>query len=140
MKSKWICIDDVNWAEKSEQSYPFDLDCQYQSVSTIRVQQSILYHSFKIDIPSWINTAFSRADCNDEIIRWSTYRLNLTYTIQTECDDNLQRNPGLNQGVRCVLTKAYLKREIFKLNRLVLETRNDIFPYAYGLNVQYSCI
>lgn len=140
VKSKWICIDDVNWVEKSEQTLPFDLDCLYQGVSAISVVRSILYHSFKIDIPSWVNSAFSRADCTDEIIRWSTYQLNLTYTIQTECDNNLQRNPGLRQGVRCILTKNYLRREIFKMNRLVLETRKDIYPYAYGLNVIYTCV
>lgn len=138
--SKWICIDSTEWLFNADQSLPFDLDCMYQGISAVKILQSILYYPFVINPSAWVNSVYSRPDCTDEVLRWSVYGVNLTYTIQKQCDDHVQRNPGLQQGLRCIITKYFLRHDIFNINRYLLQTRGDIYPYAFGLNIIYTCV
>ncbi len=75
------------------------------------------------------------------MIDWSAYRLNYTFTIQQECTNSLFKvNVGYNQGVKCILRKNFLRSELFKLNRRVLQYEQYAYPIPYGLSIYYSCI
>jgi hypothetical protein len=134
-----MCIDDANFLDKPESSFPYELDCVYNGISAINLVEANLHFAYKIDVGFWVNSDFPRFDCNEEMFGWSGYRVNLTYTMQQECDTTLAKSAGIRRGARCVIRKYFLENEFFKINRFVLETRSDVYPIPYGVNIIYTC-
>lgn len=136
---RYVCIDDPNWLEKGDQLLNYELDCVFNGVSSINIADAMLYHSGKTDVGTWLVTTYARFECNSEMPKWAGWNSNITFSIQSECDRNLIRISGYRQGAKCTITKNFLKSNIFKINRNILETRGDIWPYPYGLAIRYTC-
>ncbi|RNA41903.1 hypothetical protein BpHYR1_032022 [Brachionus plicatilis] len=139
LKAKYICVDDSNWLEKTDNVLNYALDCIYSQVSSINLIESNLHYAYKVDANNWIGTTFSRYACGEEILKWSAYALNLTFTTQAECNRNTEPEPGYRQGLKCVISKEFLRLNMFKLNRVLLNTRADLYPIPYGLYIKYTC-
>ena len=134
-----ICEGDVNWLEIENQAKNYELKCIYNNITSILITESSLYFTYKIGRLNWINLGFNKIDCLFEIDKWHSLKLNFTYTVQNECNNNLNRI-SINRGVQCKLPKSFLKNHFFKTSRFVLETKNYIYPYPYGLKIKYVCI
>ncbi len=134
-----ICEGDVKWLEIGNQAKSYELKCIYNNITSILITESSLYFTYKIGRLNWINLGFNKIDCLFEIDKWHSLKLNFTYTVQNECNNNLNRI-SINRGALCTLKKSFLKNHFFKTSRFVLETKNYIYPYPYGLKIKYICI
>jgi hypothetical protein len=136
-----ICADDENWQVNTDATLGYKLDCGYYGTSTIIVREAILHFTGKQSEGTWRDGyRFERPNCDDSLGQYSAFRLNLTYTIQQECTSTLYKvTVGYNQGVQCLLRKEFLKANLFKLNRQVLQYETYAYPLPYGLHVIYSC-
>lgn len=134
-----ICIDDVNWLDSTDATLAYELDCAYDSISSINIMDAVLHFATKVDQYTWENNGYVRVDCNGETERWSSLRLNYTFTTQNECDRYTYRVAGFRKGVKCNISKNFLRSTMFRTNRFILETRNDIFPVPYSFQIRYAC-
>lgn len=139
-KEMYICSDDTNWFYDSDYVLGYELDCIYESISSINLMDATALFTYKPSLNNWFISNFERVDCQTEITKWATLRLNFTYTTQKECDRTLQKIAGFRQGAFCRLRKnEFLKELIFKVQRRVLESTPNIFPYPYGFIIRYTC-
>jgi hypothetical protein len=120
----------------------YKLDCSYYGTSSITVREAILHFTSKQSEGAWRDSyRFERPNCDDNLAQYSAFRLNLTFTIQQECTSTLYKvTVGYNQGVQCLLRKEFLKANLFKLNRQVLQYETYAYPLPYALHVIYSCV
>ena len=139
--SKYICVDDENWNVNSDATLGYTLDCAYYSTALITIKEAFLHYTAKRSINDWYSTLYARHDCNDnELQKWSAVKLNYTYLVQQECTNTLYRvSVGYNQGVKCMLRKEFLKANMFKVDRQVLQYYPAAYPIPYALTVLYSC-
>ena len=56
--------------------------------------ESSLHFANFINTNNWRNGDYMRVDCNAEIFKWSSFKLNFTFTTQQECDSFTTKNPG----------------------------------------------
>jgi hypothetical protein len=105
------------------------------------VQDATLHFPYKFSEGGWRATNFEHWTCDESgVAVWSAFRLNLTYTIQQECTTTMYKvTNGFNQGVQCLLRKEFLKANIFKLNRQVLQYDTGAYPFPFALVVKYGC-
>ena len=139
-KEKYICVDDLNWLDNTDNTFPYELDCVYNEISSINLAEVGIHFASLVDTNSWQNLDYARVDCNQEIFKWSALKLNYTFTLQQECDKNTTKTPGFRLGAKCLITKKFLLANIFKANRFILETRRDIYPIPYAIYIKYICI
>lgn len=135
----YLCIDDVNFLERSDSVLPYELDCIYDGISSINLIEASLHFTNKINQYYWIDSKYNRIDCNGETRLWSTYRMNFTFTTQQECDRNTNRLPGFRKGAKCIISKNFLRTNMFRTNRFLLETRSDLYPIPFSFEIRYAC-
>ena len=139
-----ICHDDTNWFYNTDVVLGYELDCIYESISSINLVEASALYVNKFSPQYWSGINFSKYDCQygaaNGVQDWLTLKLNYTYSTQKECDRTLVTIAGYRQGAFCRLRKQqFLKQLIFKTNRYLLEGRPDIYPYPYAFLVRYTC-
>ncbi len=138
-KTKHICFDDTNWYDYSDLVQGYELDCIYQEISSINLIEASALFTTKVSTDYWFGLNFEKLNCETEINNWKALSLNYTYTTQKECDSTLVKIAGFRQGAFCRIGKEFLRANIFKTQKFLMESKPHIYPYPYGFLIRYSC-